>query len=1030
MTSQEINFREQRVQRLVDYLPNLIYGESVPMDIQATTDPEPIPFGELSERSFRAMQEGEVWGKTWGSAWLRLRSEVPADWAGKTVVARINVGGEACVFSPEGNPLQGLTSGSLFGHTTRERYPLFSPCRGGETVELLIEAAANDLFGITRDAHPIPGKPYSEGKESRLECVRLAVFNEEMFHLWLDVSVLYPLMKSLPERDPQRAQLLHQLTKATSAFDYGLPNAREVRDILAPSLQKKGDETRLATTATGHAHIDTGWLWPVRESIRKCARTFSSQLRLSEKYEGYVFGASAAQHYQFVKDHYPALYKEIREAIADGRWEIQGAMWVEADNNVISGESLVRQVLYGKKFFQDEFGVDVRNLWLPDVFGYAASLPQILRKAGVDTFLTQKISWSQFNKFPHHTFIWRGIDGTEILTHFPPEDTYNSVLAPERVRYSAENFEERGYLPEFLTVFGIGDGGGGPTEESIEAGLRQQNLAGCPRVSFGKAQDMFDRLKDHEAEMSLWNGELYLELHRGTLTTQARTKRMNRLCELHLRRTEMLSSCLPFDQYPQAEIERAWKLILTNQFHDIIPGSSIKEVYETALEEYTEVQETLNELDNAAAETLRSDSGTAGAVTILNSLTDDVCAAVHLPAVEGTAIKSGDGQLLPVQPDGQGGGWVDVEVGGLSGESFTFADKGDSDAADGAGISTKDGLTVMENASVRYEIDGSGRVCRILDKESGREAMRPGELGNVLSLYEDWPYNWDAWEVDITYEQQLRETARLVSSQVTAEGPVLAELTLEFAVGQSTIRQKVRLGAQSARLDFATEVDWSECRRMLRASFAVDVAAPEATYEIQFGTYRRPTHRNTSWDMAKFEVCGHRFVDLSDQTHGVALLNDCKYGHKVHENVLDLNLLRSPFHPDPTADRHRHEITYAILPHEGRLEESCVVSEAHALNQPPLVLEGEVAFTPPCRIVGDGVVLDTLKKAEREDAWIVRLYEPLGVQSQCELQLSDPSIKVWEAGIMEDACEQVSTQDGTVQLQLSPFEIRTLILRP
>ena len=1029
MTPKETKFYEQRIPKLIDYLPNYMYPQSVPLSVEGTTDRDPIPFEELSGREFRAMSEGDAWGKDWDSAWFRLGGQVPEAWKGQTVVARLNFGGEACVFSSDGHPRQGLTEGSVFGQATRERYPLFAPCKGGEEVELLVEAAVNSLFGLPRDPHPVPGQPYSEGKQARVDCARLCVFDEEMFHLWLDMSVLNRLMTSLPERDPHRAQLLHGLTKATSAFQYEDPNPTGLRKVLAPYLQQKADDTRLTTTAVGHSHIDTGWLWPVRESIRKCARTFSSQLRLIEQYPGYVFGCSAPQHYQFVKDHYPKLYEEIRQAIQDGSWEVQGAMWVEADNNVPSGESLVRQVLYGKKFFQDEFGIDVRNLWLPDVFGYSGALPQILQKAGVDVFLTQKISWSQFNRFPHHTFLWRGIDGTEILTHFPPEDTYNASLEPDRIRYAAENFEERGFVPEFLTLFGIGDGGGGPMPEQIERGLRMQNLAGCPRLQFGKAQDALDRIQEHASEMALWNGELYLELHRATLTTQARSKRMNRLSELRFRQTEMLWSCLPPDRYPQEQLEQMWKLVLMNQFHDIIPGSSIREVYETSLQEYEEILESLEKLDKEALELLRGDDAQAQeGLTIFNSLSHDFRGAVRVPYVKGT-LKTDDGQDLAVQDDGQGGGWISVEVPGLTSCHLSGAPDGGAAPSGGASASVSGDLRVLENDLIRYEFDANGCLTRIQDKEAGREAMRPGELGNLLSLYEDWPSNWDAWDVDLTYEDQLRETAKLASAEVAASGPALAALSLKFTIGHSTIEQEVRLAANSKRLDFVTSVDWNECRKMLRVAFPVDVVATEATCEIQFGTYRRPTHRNTSWDRAKFEICAHRFMDLSDADYGVALLNDCKYGHKVLENVLDLNLLRSSYHPDPTADRGAQQFTYSVFPHTGRLEDSSVVSEAHALNQPPLVLAGKVGLPLPCTVSGKGVILDVLKKAEREDAWVVRLYEPVGRAASCVLRLRDAAAQLWEAGIMEDTQEQVAAEDDVAALTLKPYEIRTLVIR-
>ncbi|NOY82655.1 MAG: alpha-mannosidase [Kiritimatiellaeota bacterium] len=1023
MTSAEIRFRQNRIRSFLEYLPNLLYPLEAEMRLTVTTDPDPIPFESLSTREFRKISEGEVWGRDWSSAWFRIEGRVPQEWTGKTVVARLNFAGEACVFSEAGEPLQGLTSGSIFNlGFVRERFRLFEPAAGGEPVRLWVEAAANDLFGLSRDAHPIPNRPYNEGFEGRVRLARLCVFDEELHHLQLDVFLLERLMHSLPERAPLRARLLHVLDRAVSAFRYDRPNPAELRSLLAPALKLHGDGARLATRAVGHAHIDTAWLWPIRETVRKCARTFSTQLRLIERYPDYVFGASQAQLYAFVKQHYPGLFERIRSAVRAGRWEIQGAMWVEADCNVPSGESLVRQVLYGKRFFREEFGVDVRNLWLPDVFGYSAALPQILRQAGVDSFLTQKISWSQFNSFPHHTFIWKGIDGTPILTHFPPEDTYNSMLEPQRLRYAAENFEEKGTLPGFLTLFGVGDGGGGPKEENVELGLRQRDLAGCTRVEFGPAQPFLDRLREHWDELPEWRGELYLELHRGTLTTQAANKRMNRRLELALRRAELFWSCLSLDQYPADALERMWKTLLTNQFHDIIPGSSIHRVYEDSLREYAAIEKELNALESEATERLRAATENlddTGAVTVVNTLSLPFNGAVRLP--ESAPLPEGT-----AQPDEDGGAWVAVDLPPHGRRVFGAAADGRARVSATTTLSAAEDF--LENELIRYEFDADGRLCRVLDKPSGREFMRPGEPGNILSLYQDWPHNWDAWELDLTYREELIETARLVSRRLKAAGPALAILELEWHVGQSALRQEVRLPANSARLDFVTRAEWHECRKMLRVSFPVDVEAREAAFEIQFGLFRRPTHNNTSWDMAQFEVCGHRFADLADADGGVALLNDCKYGYRVKDNVLDLNLLRSPWYPDPEADRGRHEFTYSLFPHTGGTS-AAVLAAAHSLNQPPAVIPGRVDAVLPCTVHGACVVLEALKRAEDGTAWVVRLYEPLGRRARCELRPRADVVEVLEAGIMEEARAHLPIQDGRVPLAFRPFEIRTLLLR-
>ncbi|MFA4943813.1 MAG: glycoside hydrolase family 38 C-terminal domain-containing protein [Lentisphaeria bacterium] len=1028
MIKTEISYYEGQIRRWLNYLPSLFYPQSEKLAVNGATTPEPVPFRNLASLKFKPVQEGETWGGPWNSAWFTLSGTIPRDWKGKTVVARLNFGGEACVFSAAGEPLQGLTNGSVFNmNVNRERFPLASPCKGGEKVELLVEAAANHIFGCDLPNDPAPGTTPGDRYCARLEVARLCVFDTEVWHLFLEAQFLKQLMEALPERDPQRAQIRHALLKASNAFRYDAPNAAAVRPLLQGGLGAKADGARLGAVAVGHAHIDTAWLWPMRETVRKVARTFASQLRLIERYPGYVFGASQPQLYQFAKDHYPLLYKRIKKAVEEKRWELQGCMWVEADCNLPSGESLVRQVLYGKKFYKEEFNVDVRNLWLPDVFGYSAALPQILKQAGVDTFLTQKLSWNQFNQFPHHTFIWKGLDGTGILTHFPPENTYNSELTPTQLRFGSENFLENGYLPEYMVLFGIGDGGGGPLEDHIESGLLARDVAGLPKVQFGHAQEMFDRLGTHAAELPVWQGELYFELHRGTYTTQARNKRANRKLELALRRVEMLHACLPLPDYPAADLERLWKIVLTNQFHDIIPGSSITQVYRDSQREYAAVEKELAALEKGALARLASSKKKADTLTLVNTLSHEFQGLVHLPDLKAGTLETADGQPIPVQPAAQGGGWAAVNLPGLAAVEFTVR-PGKAEGAGKAKVNKKGGA-VLENELVRYEFNPEGRLCRAFDKAAGREVMRPGELGNVLSLYQDWPSNWDAWDIDLTYEQQFIANATLASLALVENGPASQALRLTWTVGASTIDQTIRLGANSRRLDFVTKADWRESRKMLRVAFPVDVVAAEATYEVQFGIVRRPTHRNTSWDWARFESCGHRFADLSDAHYGVALLNDCKFGYKICERTLDLNLLRSTFYPDPEADRGEQHFTYSLLPHPSRFEASTVLAEAHTLNQPPLVAAGSASFKLPLEIRTADVLVDAVKRGENGKDWVFRLYEPRGYAATCEIRPPNEDVKVWEAGILENTTGTVPVRNGSATLSFRPFEIKTLMVR-
>jgi alpha-mannosidase len=1029
MLDYERSLYEKRVRSFIARLEGLVYQRRIPLKMKVRVTDEPIMFAHRLEGDYRSIGLNDIWGRAWQSAWFHLQGRLPKEWAGSRVIALLNFTGEACVFSESGIPLRGLAGHSIFHpEFVRERYPLFSSCSGGESVDLWIEAAANGLFGVDKDKDPPRDDPERHGHfEARVKAAHVAVFREDLWHLLLDARVLNDLMVSLPKRSVRRSRLIRALSEAIDIFSEDEQSASEARRRLERELQVPASLSDLATTAVGHAHIDTAWLWPVRESIRKCARTFSTQLALLDRYPTYVFGASQAQHYRFVKEHYPALYEKIREKIAEGRWEIQGAMWVEADNNLISGESIVRQILHGKNFFRQEFGVEVKNLWLPDVFGYSASLPQILKKSGIEYFVTQKISWSQFNRFPHHTFMWQGIDGSEVITHFPPEDSYNSELKADRLIYARENFAEKGYLDEFLTLFGVGDGGGGPKEEHIEMGLRQKNLEGAPRVSFDSAQSLLDRLGKQRDKLKTWVGELYLELHRGTLTTQARNKKMNRRFEIRLRQLEFYFSCLSLDSYPSKELDQLWKTLFLNQFHDIIPGSSIGPVYRDSQEDYRRMESATEELLRRAASCLFESN--ENALCVVNTLSYTYSRPVLLPDCwRGYDVVDENGKPLIVQEEA--GPLVQIEVEPMStrtlcrrkrevrpAQSKSFV-KSSSHAS-----TRREGLT-LENALIRYEFDEEGVLTRCWDREASREAL--SAPSNILNLYEDRPADWDAWDIDIFYEGQLCERARPVSWD-RVEGPLRAVLRFRYEVGASEIEQRIALDRSSKRLDFETEVSWRERHKMLRVAFFTTIIAQSARFDIPFGTLERGTHRNTPWDRARFEVCAHRFADLSDGDYGVALLNDCKYGYKVLGCELNLNLLRSPTYPDPDADLGDHAFTYSLLPHTGNLAASSVWSEAAQLNQPVDVFDGyEGSSLPmPLMIEGEGVVYEVLKKAEREEGIILRAYETRGNRTHATLK-RNRGFDCFETDLMEDCEKKIDFIEDTARIEFSPFEIKTI----
>jgi len=1011
----------KRIKKFQKRISREILKDEIPVSAEFSHSVEPVAFENRQKGTFREIISGEKWGETWDSAWFHIKADIPENWSNKNIALHLDFNGEALIFDEQGTPLYGLTNGSVFDNDySKDVYRLPSDYSDRESIDLWIETAANHLFGIDRDEDLSNTDPKRHGEyRGIVNHMSLCIFDETLWHLWLDVQVLSDLISYLPEHTPRRNKIIHRLCSMIDFYSDDSSRSGQCREFLK-ELWTNANRSDLTVTGIGHAHIDTGWLWPVKETIRKCARTFASQVDLIEKYPDYIFGASQPQHYQFVKDYYPALYRKIKQLVQEGRWEIQGGMWVEADCNVISGESMVRQFLYGKNFFKDEFGVDVTNLWLPDVFGYSSAMPQILKKSGVDFFMTQKISWNQYNQFPFHLFNWKGIDGTEVVTHFLPENDYNANVNAEDLCRAQDRFNENYISDEFVSLFGIGNGGGGPKEEYIEKGLRLQNLEGAPKWTFGKAGNAFDRMKNLSPQLATWSGELYLELHRGTLTSQALTKKYNRLLENKLRALEYLCSSLPLKDYPSEKLDKIWKNLLMNQFHDIIPGSSINLVYKTAHNEYEKMLIDIEFLLSETAESLFEKD--ENSLIIVNVLSCEYTAPVVLPEIwRGFNVTDSDGNEIPLQYEGEK---LICQLK-ISPNGSVCLNRGEEYSVNT--VKTED--LVLENDLIRYEMDKRGRILKAFDKEEKREVLT--NTGNILSLYVDRPQDWDAWDVDIEYENMLVETAEAVKVSPLESGPVRSGICFETEIGKSEISQRVYLGNNSKKIDFETTVDWKESHKMLRTAFHINAFSNEAACDIQYGYINRPTHRNTSWDMAKFEVAAHKYADLSDNGYGAALLNDCKYGYKLHENILDLNLLRSPSSPDADADIHIHNFTYSLLPHKGTLIESSVMSEASMMNNQALVFDGYKTdkLLSPCFIKGRGVSLEVVKKGEKENCRIIRLVETEGRVNRIELSFADNQSQLVETDLMEWNDEETISCKNPVLLEFSPFEIKTFKLK-
>ncbi len=1011
----------RRIQRFIDLVHGMRYSDASPLQASFVYHGDtPIPYEEALGARYKPIAVGEIWGHLWGCSWFKFEGRIPPPLAGKEVIALIDIDGEGCVFV-NGTPNRGMTHKAQGGNLSiKRRVPVGNPAEENQPVSILVEGGANELFGSNPVGHPF-------GDSFRLRQAELVVFHRDLWNLGLDMMVLMELASELPGNSPRAQKILRGLNDAANAWNGGA-GIIECKKITEKLLSVRANASDMTVWSIGHAHMDLGWKWPIRETRRKAGRTFSTALRMMEEYPEYKFGASQPQLYEWVKEDYPDLYAEVGQAVKKGAWELQGAMWVEPDMNVTGGESLVRQCLYGKTFYLEEFGKDVRNLWLPDVFGYSAALPQILKKAGVDVFMTQKISWNETNTFPHHTFNWEGIDGTAILTHFLPTNDYNLENSPRQLIGAQERFAQSDVQDGFLNLFGIGDGGGGPSRMHIEYGRRLQDTEGSPKIRFVFAEEFFKEIaKTPSSELPNWAGELYLELHRGTLTTQGLMKRHNRLLELKLRDVEILAVLA--ETWDKNELDRIWKDTLLNQFHDILPGSSIAWVYADA---HALSKKNLGLLGKMQEEALGKlfggvKSGSASSFMLMNTLSWKTRGIIALPAPSsaGCVATDSNGQEVASCRDGDTV-FVQAEVPSL-GHTGIRLGKGTPARITG-GVACSE--TGMWNTAVRIRLAKDGTVSSIHDNQTGREALSGS--ANKLLLWEDIPYEWDAWDVSHYYRETTPEQARLVSRRVVLDTPLRCTIEQRLEVGSSSVTQLISLERDSRVVTFKNTVDWREENKILKVHAETSVLARNATYEIQYGQIERPTHRNTSWDDARFEVAGQRYADLSQSDFGFALLNDCKYGYSVYGNSIELSLLRSPKSPDPEADMAVHEFTYAYMPHAGSLAGSGVFQAAHELNTPVLVRGVSSMPEFPLKswyeVHGENVKIEAVKQAESGQGTILRLYETAGTSAEVELTAETGWKGMVETDLMEKPLGKPLGAGHSIRLAFGPYEIKTLLL--
>lgn len=876
--------------------------------------------------------------------------------------------------------------------------------------------------------------------------VEIQEIDERIERLYYDLWTPLAAFSRMEEDDRNRKEIQEILNTAVNFLDLRTPYSEEfyrtvseATDYLAQALYtEKAGYRDVIATCIGHTHIDVAWWWTVAQTREKVCRSFATVLKLMEEYPNYKFMSSQPQLYVFLKERYPELYQKIKERIQEKRWESEGGMWVEADCNLTSGESLVRQFMYGKRFFQEEFGVDNRILWLPDVFGYSGALPQIMKKCGIDYFMTTKLAWNQFNKIPYDTMMWRGIDGTEVLTHLittlgvnqPIKDyftTYNGMLHPDAIMGGWMRYQNKDINNDILVSYGYGDGGGGPTREMIETSIRmEKGVKGIPLVRQEFAGTYFDELKERVAgnkRLPIWEGELYFEYHRGTLTSMARNKRSNRKSELGLMDLEYFSVLASEElAYPSEELEGLWKTVLLNQFHDILPGSSIHEVYEVTKEEYLYVSERIKAL---IEERKRAVAGTGEAVTIFNTTGKERSDIVNLGDFDGEALADEEGNCYPVQKTAEGSVAFVKGLPAKGYQSFCRAEKTDAENP-----FTLVQPYQLETPFFSVQLDAQGMITSIYDKEADREVIQKGERANLLRMYEDKPIYFDNWDIDIYYTEKFWDLDTAEDMEWIEIGPVRAVLKVIRKASRSTVCQKIIFYADSRRIDFVTDVDWKEHQTLLKVHFPVAVHTDEATFDIQFGNLTRKTHQNTSWDVARFESCGQKWMDLSEGHYGVSLLNDCKYGHSVKDSNIALTLIKSGIEPNPTADQEKHQFTYAIYPHMEGWRTAGTVEEAYKLNQ-PLLTALNTKKNQKYSLVSaahSNIVIETIKQAEDKNGIIIRMYESENAYTKTKLTVNTVFKKASLCNLLEQEEEELKVTGNEIAVCLKPYEVVTIKL--
>ncbi|KIW91920.1 uncharacterized protein Z519_07890 [Cladophialophora bantiana CBS 173.52] len=1009
-------------------------------------------FHDATSHAFRRTHRGESFGPAWATHWFKIQLTVPKNMRdGEHLEFHWDANNEGMVWTEDGNPLQGLTGGD------RVEWILPRSWRDGKEHIFYIEMACNGMFGNAPGGDSI--QPPDPNKYYNLWKAQIVDVNLAARQLYVDFWIIGDAAREFPGDSWEKHEALQVCNQimdvfiagngSTASIEEGRKIAQKYIGMNVDSAKVYSSDEKSIVYGIGHCHIDTCWLWPWAETKRKVARSWSNQCDLMDRYPEHRFACSQAQQYKWLKMYYPYVFDRVKAKVKEGRFHPIGGSWVEHDTNMPSGESLVRQFLYGQRFFESNFGERCQTFWLPDTFGYSGQLPQICRLAGMTRFFTQKLSWNNINNFPHTTFNWVSLDGSQVICHMAPSETYTADAHFGDVRRSVTQHKSMDQDNTSLLVFGKGDGGGGPTWAMLEKLRRCRGLSDTvgllPRVHMGNSVDDFyanlEKKVAEGTELVTWYGELYFELHRGTYTTQANNKLNNRKQEVMLHDVEYLATLASLKsksyKYPKKEIDEMWENVLLCQFHDCLPGSSIEMCYDDSDELYAH---------NAKL----GEKVIEEALTVLG-LSQHLKANAELAAVNTTPWRRSELVKIP-HANAKSQEQKYTYISGGPGVCKTHAASAVQSTASIEEV--RKGVFVLKNSIFQVEVE-AGCITSLIDLRANREVIAKGGKGNQLVMFDDKPLYWQAWDVEV-FHLDSRKELKSDASEIVEHGPYRVSVATKTQVSKdSWVKTTISLDAcdnqtQTGSVLVEAEVEWHENMKFLKVEFPVDVVNTEANYETQYGIIRRPTHYNTSWDMAKFEVCCHKFADLSEANYGVSILNDSKYGFATCGNLMRLSLLRAPKAPDAHADMGRHHIKWAIMPHQGALS-SDTVRAAYNLNH-PMTLVSVVDDKPPKELFNavsvtgaPSLVLDCIKRGEDDEdvsrgeltlrkgqSVILRIYESVGGKSRGVIETTLPVKKVYETNVLEDDGQQLEMSGKnkiSIPIELRAFEVKTFRLQ-